>query len=306
MNREYRLYIIGLLLYGTNGVATHFIDLSSMETVYLRSMLGAGFMLAVYLLSGRRFTVFSYKKDLLYLALSGISAGVNWMLLFAAYSRIGVGVSLVIDYVGPAIVLLISPFVLKERLEKKKVIAVLGALFGVAFVGGGGITGGSAFGFILAALAACAFAGIVIFDKKATHVKGIENAVVQMVFTFLTIAAVMAFRGELTFSIPVTSLPGIAWLGIINTGVASCLYYAAVSRLRAQAVSVLGYIEPMSAVLFSAFLLGERMDAAQWVGTALILGSAVFSELHFPDSSHIRKGTGAMLWGFLRRKRTVV
>ena len=44
-------------------------------------------------------------------------------------------------------------------------------------------------------------------------------------------------------------------------------------------VAVCGYLEPLSAVVLSALLLGEAMTAANVLGAALILGGALYSEL---------------------------
>ena len=47
-----------------------------------------------------------------------------------------------------------------------------------------------------------------------------------------------------------------------------------------QTVSVCGYLEPLSALLFSALFLGERLAGLQWAGALLILGGAAFAELY--------------------------
>ena len=40
-----------------------------------------------------------------------------------------------------------------------------------------------------------------------------------------------------------------------------------------------GYIDPLSALVFSALLLGERLSPVQLLGAVLILGGAAFGEL---------------------------
>ena len=52
--------------------------------------------------------------------------------------------------------------------------------------------------------------------------------------------------------------------------------------LPVHTVAVLGYLEPVVSVLCSVFFLRERMDAAGWVGSVLIIGAAAASEL-LPD-----------------------
>lgn len=49
--------------------------------------------------------------------------------------------------------------------------------------------------------------------------------------------------------------------------------------MTAITVSILGYLEPLSAVFFAVILLGESMTAWEWAGAVLILGSAAVSDL---------------------------
>lgn len=44
-------------------------------------------------------------------------------------------------------------------------------------------------------------------------------------------------------------------------------------------VAICGYLEPLSAVLFSVFFLKETMSYEQITGAVLILGGAIFGEL---------------------------
>ncbi|MBR2916504.1 MAG: EamA family transporter [Clostridia bacterium] len=46
-----------------------------------------------------------------------------------------------------------------------------------------------------------------------------------------------------------------------------------------QTVAVCGYLEPLSAVLFSAILLDEKITVLQIVGAVLIIGGAMCREL---------------------------
>ena len=49
--------------------------------------------------------------------------------------------------------------------------------------------------------------------------------------------------------------------------------------LTAQTVALLSYIDPVTAILLSAFLLREPMTLFGVVGTVLVLGATVFCEV---------------------------
>lgn len=48
--------------------------------------------------------------------------------------------------------------------------------------------------------------------------------------------------------------------------------------LKAQSVAILGYIDPVSSVVFSIFLLREPFSIYQLIGGVIILLSAIISE----------------------------
>ena len=68
-------------------------------------------------------------------------------------------------------------------------------------------------------------------------------------------------------------------VGLVHSGIAYALYFGNVNKLPAQSVAVLSYIDPVSSLFFSALVLHERLTALGVFGAALIIGSALVSEL---------------------------
>ena len=68
-------------------------------------------------------------------------------------------------------------------------------------------------------------------------------------------------------------------VGIVHTGVAYLLYFGSLERLKAQSAAILSYIDPVSALIFSALFLKEPLNAAGIIGAVMIIGSAVISEI---------------------------
>ena len=75
------------------------------------------------------------------------------------------------------------------------------------------------------------------------------------------------------------NVPAALCIGLVNTGLGCYLYFSSMGELPVTRVAVCGYLEPLSAVVLSAVLLGEPMTAANILGAALILGGAVYSEM---------------------------
>ena len=67
--------------------------------------------------------------------------------------------------------------------------------------------------------------------------------------------------------------------GVVHTGIAYVLYFGSMDGLRVQTVAILSYIDPVSALLFSAIMLREPLSVPKIVGAVMIIGSAVASEI---------------------------
>ena len=271
-------YISALLLYGANGVVASFIALESGQIVLLRCALGSLTLLALFYLGGGRLSGIGNRRDLTLLAVSGAAMAADWLLLYEAYARIGVGLPILINYTGPAIVIALSPLILREKLTAGKLCSLALAMCGAVLISGKAVSGGTdTVGIVCAALSAVAYAVMVLSNKLTTQIKGADNALLQMLFTCAVVVIYSVLRGEVKMSIAASDLLPILLLGIVCTGLACRLYFSSIGELPAQTVAICGYLEPLSAVLLSALVLGERMSPVQLLGAALIILGSLFS-----------------------------
>ena len=280
MKRSYFKYIFGLLLFGSNGIVASLIALSSYEIVLLRTMIGSLLLLAIFFLTKGKLTFYKYKAESICLTISGIAMGTSWIFLYEAYARIGVSIASLLYYCGPVIVMVLSPLLFREKLTAYKVIGFLSVLCGVFLVNGNAVDGGSdTFGILCGLLSAVMYSFMVIFNKKAARIEGLENAALQLFVSFLTVAIFVGFKQGFAMEIPTTSILPIFTLGLLNTGIGCYFYFSSIGNLPVQTVAICGYLEPLSAVLFAAILLHETMLPLQIIGAILILGGALAGEL---------------------------
>lgn len=180
MKKDYFKNLAGLLLFGSNGIIASHIALSSCEIVFLRSTLGSILLIVLYLASGHRFTALAHKKDLLFMTASGICMAADWLFLFEAFQQMGVSLSIIINYCGPAIAVAGSVLLFRARLTSPKAIGLGAALVGAVLINS--FSAGSrinAAGLIYAVLSALSYAAMVIFNKCSREITGTENAVIS-------------------------------------------------------------------------------------------------------------------------------
>lgn len=133
MNNGLFTYLAALLLFGSNGIIAAAIALPSSDIVLLRTFLGALSLVTILVITQRhKLQAPSRPREAAALLLSGAALGASWIFLFRAYQTIGVGVSSLLYYCGPIIVMALSPFIFGEKLTGSKIagfIAVACALF---------------------------------------------------------------------------------------------------------------------------------------------------------------------------------
>ncbi len=280
MNNGLFTYLAALLLFGSNGIIAAAIALPSSDIVLLRTFLGALSLVTILAITQRHKLQAPSR-----LLLSGAALGASWIFLFRAYQTIGVGVSSLLYYCGPIIVMALSPLIFGEKLTGGKIAGFVAVACGAFLIAAQGLGGNMPIAGIVCGIAsAFCYALMVIASKGAPHIEGLENSTLQVSAAFVTaLVLTLITQGAPSF-LSAGVAASIDWravvmLGVINTGIGCLLYFSAVAKLPVQTVAVVGYLEPLSAVVFSAVLLGEAITPVRLMGAALIIGGAIFCEL---------------------------
>lgn len=276
--------ITSMCIFGTIGIFVRNIPLPSSIIAFVRGLVGMLFLLAVVLVKKSPISVKAIKKNLLWLILSGAFLGMNWILLFESYRFTTVATSTLCYYLAPIIVILVSPFLLKEKLTLRKSICAAVALIGMVLVSGilqNGIPEITELKGIFFGLgAAVLYAGIMLLNKKIQGISAYDKTIVQLGISAVVILPYCLLTEDIT-ALPFSGMILFLLLlvGILHTGITYFLYFGAMGHLDAQTVAIISYIDPVVAVLISVFVLREGMDIGGIVGAVLILGAALVSEL---------------------------
>lgn len=275
--------LTAMLIWGSIGIFVKNIDLSSSEIALLRGVIGSLFLLGASMLIKQKISLQAIRKNALLLILSGAAIGFNWILLFQAYRYTTVSNATLSYYFAPIFVMIAAPFVLKEKLARFHVISIITAMIGLFLVNLGGTSGGAsgnnAVGILYGLSAAALYASVVLINKFIKNLPGFETTVIQLIIASIVLSPYVLFRDQLDFSgLNGQSILFILIVGILHTGIAYFLYFTSIKDLKGQTIAVLSYLDPVSAVIFAAVILGENMGMLQILGGLLILGSTYLSE----------------------------
>lgn len=272
--------ICAMLIFGSVGLFVRQIPLPSSAIALGRGLLGSIFLLAVALLTHLKWDKPNILRNLPLLLCSGAAIGFNWILFFEAYRYTTISAATLAYYCAPVFIVLLSPLFLKEQLTANKLLGIVLAMAGMVLVNGmmqGGID--PVRGMLFGLAAAVLYAAVVLMNKFIRNLSSLETTIVQIIAATVVLIPYVGLTEDSNLILPQgIGLLSLFIVGIVHTGIAYTIYFGAIKDLPAQTAAVLSYIDPVSALFFSAIFLQEWMNGWQWLGAALILGGAFLAE----------------------------
>ena len=207
------------------------------------------------------------------LTLYGLETG----LFFASLDRIDVSLASLLVCSYPALVVAGAVLLGRERASKRRVVALVVALAGVALALVGGVGGAlDPIGIALALAAAVIYASYVLVSDRLL---GTTEPLVLA--TMLCAGAATAFAlggaatGSLVVAQPSRTLLLIAAIAIASTVLPIAAFLGGVRRLGPSRATILGTVEPPLTIGLSAVVFGERLTPVQLLGAALVVSAVV-------------------------------
>lgn len=211
---------------------------------------------------------------------------------FAAVRETGLAVATVVTLgSGPVLIALGARYWMGERLGRGGILAVGGALAGLAVLvlgSGGGEVRPLGVGWAL--LSAAGYGAMTLRarllgrrgtggDPLVTTVWSVGVGTVCLL-PFALVEGLMPHTAE-----PVRVLWLLAYMATVPTALAYALYFSGAAAVRAATVSVIMLIEPVGAAAIAVLVLGERLTGPVALGTVLLLtavGALIVAESRRP------------------------
>ena len=276
------MLIISMVIFGTLGIFTRNIAISSGELALYRAILAA-VLIFVYLKVTKQKTDFrSIKKELLILLFSGTAMCINWILLFEAYKYTTISAATLSYYFAPVIVIVACPILFKEKLSGRQMICFLMSALGLVLITGiGDLRNDNDFIGILFGLGAALFyAAVILLNKFIKNVEEIYRTFLQFISAIVILIPYVKMTSGVTLgNLNFTGWVNLLIVGFIHTGITYCMYFSSLKELPGQKAAILSYIDPLVAVLISVAILGETMTIWQAIGGVFILGFTLWNEI---------------------------
>ncbi len=217
-----------------------------------------------------------------FIVIGGLLLGLDMTLWTGAIHAVGAGVSTVLVNVQVVILPLLAFLVIGERVRPSFLVAVPVMLAGVALAGGLADGGAGAadpvLGTVLALLAACAYAGYLLFLRLGSA-PGQRTGPVALATGAAAVSSCVL--GTLWEGIDVTpgwaALGWLALLALIGQCLGWVLIAGGMARLPSSTGASILLLQPVGAVLLGMLVLGQFPTAWQLGGCAVVIGAVAFA-----------------------------
>lgn len=216
------------------------------------------------------------------LAALAVLGGVLYMLqsvtFFSSVRYIPPPLAVLLLYLFPALVMLLSLIVDRERLSGRRLAAMLVAFAGMALVLG--VPGGSPnlLGVALAVGSAICYSVYIVFGNRvASSVPPLATAGYVCLFGAVSTGLVGLVTGQLRFDFAPGGWWPVGGLAIVSTVVAIGSFFAGMSLIGPSSAAVLSMLEPVVSIIAAWLFLGSRLTVPQLIGGAVVLVGALLA-----------------------------
>ncbi len=207
-------------------------------------------------------------RKMIYPAILGFVSLLNTLTFFYAFQNTTIANAVLTHYTAPVIVAFLAPFLLKERLTIKLTIVIGLASLGLwVMLDGLTLQESQMKGIVAGLMSGVTYAMIVIFLRMHSEK---FNPLILAFFTNVTVAVLLA---PFIKGFPLNALWVFLFVGIVYSTIAPILYYKGLQLVPANRAAVLGYLEPVCAIVFSMLLLNEMPGFHSIAGGAMIIFS---------------------------------
>ncbi|RCV53390.1 EamA family transporter [Marinitenerispora sediminis] len=208
---------------------------------------------------------------------------------FAAISRIPVGVALLIEFLGPILVLAWIRLVRRQRIPRAAAVGVALALAGLACLVE--VWAGvrlDPIGLALALGAAVCQAGYFLLSDAAGDEVDPLAVISYGALVAAAIITVIArpwtlpwplLAGEVELAgVSTSALVSVGWLALVSTAVAYVTGVAGVRRLSPGVAGAVAYLEVVTGIVLAWLMLGEALTPAQTAGAVIVVAGAFIGQ----------------------------
>lgn len=270
------LFTLGLLAAGLTGF----------DVLSYRWLI-AGIVLMIYAFCKKKTLRLNSFDEAWKVILLSLLRSITSVTLLIGYANISSGIASTINFMYPVIVTICMMLFFGEKRSAIDFAAIAASIFGVYLLASGDsivVEGGNTrLGLICSLISAFSFAAYYIVMKRvrADKIEVVKFTTwIMMLSALYFIVCAVVFEGKLTMLPDFKSWLYILGLGLWATMVSNITGVKAIRRIGPTHTSILGALQPVTAVILGVIFLGEHLYLRSCIGMTLILVAVTVVVMH--------------------------
>lgn len=268
------LAIISAICYGTNplGALMLYGEGLNVNSVIFYRFSFAIIALFIFMI----FLKISFKlnfKQLIILMFLGFLFGVSALSLFNSFLHMDAGLASTILFTYPIFVAILMAIFFKEKNSIITTLSIIFAFLGVILLYKGDGANISSFGVFLVFVSSLCYAFYIIIINQYLKMEALKVTFYSMLFCAITILIHSFFKENLNI-MPLTNFKMwfyTLFLAFIPTIISLLFLIKSIQIIGSTSASILGALEPLTAVMIGVFVFSEKISFALVIGIFLIL-----------------------------------
>lgn len=253
----------------------------------------AAIVLMIYAFCKKKNLKLSSFDELWKVVLLSILRSITSVTLLIGYANIASGIASTINFMYPVVVALCMMLFFGEQKSPINFISILASIFGVYLLASGDglkvADGNTALGLTCSIISALSFAAYYLLMKiiRADKIEVVKFTTwIMMLSAVYFVICAFIFHGKLTIVTDGRQWLNIAGLGLWSTMVSNFTGVKAVRRIGPTLTSILGALQPLTAVILGVLFLDEHLGITTITGITIILITVTLIVAHQHSKGH--------------------
>jgi drug/metabolite transporter (DMT)-like permease len=263
-------------------------EINNFQLLFFNNIVGIISLSLCMLLQKKTSLLFKYKKSD-YAKLFGmgfLGLFLYYILLYGSFSIAPPGQANMLNYLWPIFLIIFSILILKEKWNRKVVVAILVSFTGAFIIFTGGdlnvLNGQYAIGYLMALLAAFCYGLFSALNKKFNYEK-LTSVWIEYLASFMLITPTLLLASHFIIPSSAGTILAILFLGGLSSSLGFVFWFKVLQSGATRKFANIVYLNPFLALIFVFFINGETVPAVSLIGLLLIV-SGIFLQLRKGNS----------------------
>ena len=268
------LAIISAICYGMNPLGALFLyeEGLNVNSVIFYRFIFASILLAIFMLI-KKDSFYLKFKEIILLALLGLLFGISAISLFNSFLYMDAGLASTVLFIYPIFVAIIMALFFKEKNSIITILSIIFAFLGVVLLYESDGANVSNFGIFLVIVSSLCYAIYIVIINQYLKLSALKVTFYSMLFCTITILIHSFFDSSLNI-MPLVNFNMwfyTIFLALVPTIISLLFLIKAIQLIGSTSASILGALEPLTAVLIGVYVFNEKITFWLVIGILFIL-----------------------------------